>query len=340
MVHEGPRAKRASFSENMEAFKLHNQVRLGISQALLLLYRYLTGIYALGDLSLVQFLGGYVCAKSRTLDDCRVLTVSGNGIGELEKMLCLQWNLQRLETMAVSPAQMRIMRLLMDASADEVAEFFKWAQDSLEDYPSLQALIASSGLVAYWQRQCELWQSSELKGRIQFFGGSPWELLAQESYDVILLSHAQRLLRCNDAKQLLTYIKPGGCLAALLPVVFRPEGLRKPMPARFSDLPAVVAAKQRMRKEAERLGYPMPDGQPIHIRWALDPEDTTHIVSFSIASPLRSLLIGELLIQSLAAELSDVTRLALLESSLTETTPGAGAGTEALLILMTEKGAS
>ena len=52
---------------------------MGISQALLLLYRYLTGIYALGDLSFVQFLAGYVCGKGRSLDGCRILTVSGNG---------------------------------------------------------------------------------------------------------------------------------------------------------------------------------------------------------------------------------------------------------------------
>ena len=100
----------------MDTFKLSNQVRLGISEALLLLYRYLTDIYALGDLSFVQFLGGYIRGRKRSLDGCRILTVSGNGIGELEKLLCLQWKFDYLETMAVRPAQMRLMRFLMDAT--------------------------------------------------------------------------------------------------------------------------------------------------------------------------------------------------------------------------------
>jgi hypothetical protein len=324
----------------MDTFKLSNQVRLTVSQALLLLYRYLTGIYALGDLSFVQFLGGYVRGKKCSLDGGRILTVSGNGIGELEKMLCLQWEFDHLETMAVSPVQMRVMRLLMDASPDEVAELFEWAQDCLRDHPNLQSLMASPGLVAYWQQQCELWQSLQLKGRVRLFGGSPWDMPTTETYDAILLSHAQQLLRGGDAKHLLSYLKPGGWLAALMPVIFRPDALQQRMPARFSDSPVVEAAKQRMREEAWHLGYEMPDGQSVHIRWALAPDDTAHVVSFSIASPLRSLLIGELLIYSLAAELPDVTRLTLLESALADISPAAGAGTEALLILLAEKGDS
>ncbi|MDY6876664.1 MAG: hypothetical protein SWK90_10760 [Chloroflexota bacterium] len=322
----------------MDTFNLSNQVRLSISQALLLLYRYLTGIYALGDLSFVQFLGGYVHGKKHSLDGGHILTVSGNGIGELEKMLCLQWKFDHLETMAVSPSQMRIVRFLMDATPNEVATFFEWAQDCLRDYPNLQALLASPGLVAYWQQQCELWQSPGLKGHVQLFGGSPWDMPTTEAYDAILLSHAQQLLRDSDAKHLLSYLKPGGWLAVLMPVIFRPVTLQQQMPARFSDSPAVKAAKQRMRKEAQHLGYEMPNGQPVHIRWTLAPEDTAHVVSFSIASPLRSLLIGELLIYSLAAELPDGTRLALLESALADISPAAGAGTEALLILLAEKG--
>lgn len=323
----------------MENFKLSSQVHLGISQALLLLYRYLTGIYALGDLSFVQFLGGYVRGKKRSLNGCRILTVSGNGIGELEKALCLQWNFDYLETMAVGPAQMRVMRMLMEASSSEVAEFFGWAQGYLRDYPNLQALFNSPGLLAYWQQQCELWGSNELKKRIHLFGGSPWDIQAAETYDTILLSHAQSLLCENDAKRLSAYLKPGGWLAALMPVIFRPDSLHEQMPTRFSDLLEVETAKQKMRAEARRLGYEISGGKVKHIRWTLAPDDIMHVVSFSIASPLRSLLIGELLIQSLSPHLPEITRLVLLESALNDIPPQEGAGTEALLILVTEKGA-
>jgi len=324
----------------MDSFKLHNQVRLGVSEAFLLLYRYLTGIYALGDLSFVHFLGGYVRGRKGTLDSCRILTVSGNGMGELEKALCLQSKLDHLETMAVSPAQMRIMRFLMEGSREEVAKFFEWAQGRLKDCPNLQALLSSPGLVSYWQQQCEIWQSSELKGRVRLFGGTPWDIAATEIYDAILLSHAQKLLRLNDGKRLLSYLKPGGWLAALMPVIFRPEALQEHMPARFSDSPPVKAAKERMRAEVRRLGYETHDGQPEHIRWTLSPDDTVDVVSFSIASPLRSLLIGELLIQSLGAEMPDDIRLAMLESAIADVPEGAGAGTETLLILLAEKGDS
>jgi hypothetical protein len=326
--------------DQMDTFKLSNQVRLGISQALLLLYRYLSGIYALGDLSFVQFIGGYVRGKKSNLDKCRILTVSGNGIGELEKLLCLQWKFDHLETMAVSPTQMRVMRLLMEASPHEVAAFFEWAHNSLSGYPNLQMLLTSPGLVAYWQQQCEIWQSSEFKGRVRLFGGSPWDMQSMETFDVILLSHAQKLLHDSDAKQLLSYLKPGGWLAAVMPVIFRPEGLQERMPTRFSDLPVVEASKERMRAEARCLGYEMPDNQPVHIGWALTPADTVHVVSFLIASPLRSLLIGELLIQSLTAELPDVIRLSLLEAALADQSQSAGSGTEALLILLREKRSS
>ncbi len=266
--------------------------------------------------------------KNRSLDGSRILTISGNNIGELEKMLCLQWKFDYLETMATSPSQMRIMRLLIDALPDEVAEFFEWAQICVRGYPNIQTLLASPGLVAYWHQHCELWHSTKLKGRVRLFGGSPWDMPIAEPYDAILLSHAQKLLSDSEAKHLLSYLKPGGVLAALMPVIFHPDALHERMPARFSDLPAVKAGKQKMRDEARQLGYEISDGQPVNIRWMLAPSDTVHIVSFSIASPLRSLLIGELLIQSLAAELPDQTRLDLLESAITDISPGAGAGTE------------
>ena len=324
----------------MDTFTLSNQVRLGISQALLLLYRYLTGIYALGDLSFVQFLTGYVSGKKRSLDGCRVLTISGNGIGELEKSLCLQWNVEHLETMSVNPAQMRILRLMREASSDEVEAFFGWARNCLNDFPNLRSLLLSPGLVAYWQQQGAFWQSSELSGRIHLFSGSPWSISPAQGYDAILLSHGQNLLLSSDARSLCAFLKPNGILAVLMPVIFHPAGLQGPLPSRFSDLPVVREAKERMRAEARASGYEIPGDRPVNIRWTLAPDDVVRYVSFSIASPLRSLLIGELLIQTLAAELPDTVRLTLLESALERVPLGAGAGTETLLILLAEKGAT
>jgi hypothetical protein len=321
----------------LDPFILRNQVRLGISQALLLLYRYLTGIYAQGDLSFVQFLAGYVGGQKRSLKECRILTISGNGIGELEKNLCLQWKLGKLETMTVNPGQMRVIRFIMEVLPEEINQFFEWARSCLNEYPNLQSLLASPGLVAYWQQQCELWQSAELAGRIRLFSGSPWSLTEIGSYDSILLSHAQKLMFGSDGRQLLSLLKPRGILAAIMPVTFRPGELSGPVPARFSDLPAVQNAKERMRKEARQLGYEMPQDLLGKIRWTPASGDIVQYASFSIASPLRSLLIGELLIQSLAADLPDHIRLALLNSALEHVPPSAGAGTETLLILLAEK---
>jgi hypothetical protein len=321
----------------MDTFTLSNQVRLGIPQALLLLYRYLTGIYALGDLSFVQFLAGYLGGKNRSLDGCRVLTVSGNGIGELEKALCLQWRIGQLETMSVNPAQMRILRLMMEASPDEIAAFFAWAQEKLRGCPNLRDLLSSPGLEAYWKEQRVLWQSPELTGRVRLFSGSPWNVSSEQEYDAIFLSHSQRLFVENEGKSLCSLLKPRGILAALMPVIFHPADIRGRIPLRFSDLPVVREAKEKMRNEARCLGYELPEDGPVNIRWTLGPEDILHYVSFSIASPLRSLLIGELLIQTLAFELPEAVRESLLESALDRIPPGAGAGTETLLILLAEK---
>ncbi len=322
----------------MDSFRLANQVRLSISQALLLLYRYLTGIYALGDLSFIQFLGGYLRGRDRNLDGARILTVSGNGIGELEKALCLQWQMESLETMAVTPVQMRVMRFLTDSSPEEIAQFLQWAQDSLKDYPNLQTLLGSPGLIAYWQQQHQFWQAPKLRSRVRLFGGLPWNLPAEGTYDAVLLSHAQKLLFARDAKELLPLLRPGGVLAAMMPVTFRPDLLQGPLPYRFIDLPAVATACERIRAEARLAGYELLSGPPPVIHWALRPRDLAHVVAFSIASPLRSRLIGELLIQTLAADLPEMVRLQLLESALADIPLGEGAGTEALLILLTEKG--
>jgi len=324
----------------MDTFTLSNQVRLGIPQALLLLYRYLTGIYALGDLSFVQFLAGYLGGRNRSLDGCRVLTVSGNGIGELEKALCLQWRLGQLETMSVNPAQMRVLRLMMEASSDEMAAFFAWTREKLSGSPHLRDLLSSPGLEAYWREQRSLWQSPELTGKVRLFSGSPWTLSPGQEYDAIFLSHSQRLFVENEGKALCSLLKPHGILAALMPVIFHPADFRGKIPSRFSDLPVVREAKGEMRKKARYLGYELLEDGPVNIRWRLGPEDIVQYVSFSIASPLRSLLIGELLIQTLASELPEAVRLSLLESALERIPPGAGAGTETLLILLAEKGIS
>jgi hypothetical protein len=323
----------------METFQLSNQVRIGISQALLLVYRYLSGIYAFGDLSFVQFLSGYLRGKGRSLDGCRVLTVSGNGIGELEKLLLLQWRLEHLETMGVNASSVRIIRMLLGASHEELTSFFEWAMQRLEGYPSIRSLLNYPGLADYWRQQCDLWQSSRLNSHIKLVGGVPWDIPESQKYDAILMSHSQTLLREHDAKDLLAYLNPGGLLATVTPVIFRPDELALEDAAlpRFSDLQSVETIKQGMREAAKKMGYDMPYGKPAHIHWSPQPQDTAHVVSFSISSPLRSLLIGELLIQSLTAEVPDNVRLSLLESSLADIPPGAGAGAESLLILVTEK---
>ena len=320
----------------MDLHKLGNNVRFGVSDTLVLLYRYLSDVYTLGDLSFAQFLGGYTRGIGKDLAESRILTVSGNGIGELERVLCLQWG-GDLEAMAVSPENMRILRLLTGASPGEVEGLFEWAGQRLQEYPNLRSLLESSGLVSFWQQQCELWQSPEIKDRVHLFGGEPFGLPQDEAYDAILLSHAQKLLRTRDAKELLPSLKPGGVLAVLTPATFRPDGSEISVPARFADQEAVKAAKAGMRQAAERLGYDMPDMAPANIHWALSPSDTVHVVTFSLASPLRSMLIGELLIYSLAADLPDTTRFSLLESALDGIAPGAGAGTETLLILLMQK---
>lgn len=322
----------------MDTFEFKNGVRLGLPQALLLLYRYLTGIYTLGDLSFVQFLGGYTCGRRRNLEGARILTVSGNGIGELEKALCLQWKLEHLETMAVHPWQLGIFRLILEASTEEMAEYLGWAEETLHPYPNLQRLFASPGLIAYWQQQCAQWQGNGFGGRVLLFSGSPWKLSPGEGYDAILLSHAQKLLLTGEAKKLCSLLKPEGFLAVLIPAIFHPCGWEGSTPARFSELENVQEAKERMRAKARSLGYEMGDGGSVNIRWDHSASDILHCVSFSIASPLRSLLFGELLIQSLGAELPDHTRLSILDSALEPIRPGAGSGAESLILLLAQKG--
>lgn len=318
-------------------FTLPNQVRLNLSQALLLLYRYLTSIYVLGDLAFVQFVDGYLSGRGQRLDGGRVLTISGNGIGELERLLCLQWSLECLHTQAVSPVQMATMRFVLEASPDEVVGFFDWTRERLSDFPHLRSLFDSPGLVNYWQQQCRLWQSVTFENRVQLFGGTPWDIPETECYDAILMSHAQRLFCTRDAKELLRLVAPGGCLTILTPVLFRPKTLGDPVPARFADLPSVRKAKQKMAAAAKDLGYELLPDHEVTVTWSNPDRDLRNVVSFAIASPLQSLVVGELLILSLNVNMPERIRLTLLEASLNELSQVDEVGTEALLIMLTQK---
>ena len=235
----------------MDSFNLRNNVRLRTSHALLLLYRYLTGIYALGDLSFVQFLGGYLRGDSRTLDELHILTVSGNGMGELEKMLCLQWRDSRIDTMAVSPSHMQLMRLLLDASPEEVSNLFGWAQESLREYPNLQALFDSPGLVNYWRQQIEIWKSPDLKGHLRLFSGSPWDLPVEQTYDAIVMFSRPETARPEQCSADAPSSQTGRSACGIDACRIWPCRIEQPMPARFSDLPAVRSAKQNYREGPE-----------------------------------------------------------------------------------------
>ena len=180
------------------SFLLNNGVRLGILEAQLLLYRYLTDIYLLGALSVVQFIDGYLRGRGKELSANRALSVAGNGVGEIEKLLLLQWEVKTLDIMTVTASQMRVMRMLLEAEGEEISRVFQWAVDKVTDFADLKELLESPGLTDYWIQENEAWKSNDLRDRVRLFSGSPWEIPSGDMYDVALLFHAQRLMA--DAK--------------------------------------------------------------------------------------------------------------------------------------------
>jgi len=77
----------------------------------------------LGDLSFVQFLSGYARSRKHNLEGSRVLTLSGNGIGELEKIYMSAVEAQSPGNIDGHASSDGIMRFLMETSQDEVRKF-------------------------------------------------------------------------------------------------------------------------------------------------------------------------------------------------------------------------
>jgi len=320
----------------MAAFRITDGVHLGISHAVLLLYRYLTHVYFLGDLSLVQFINGYDLGRRRKQTDLRVLTVSGNGVGELQMLLASDPRVSRVDLMTVKPMQMHIMRMLSEASAERIEQLWAWAREQTRDYPILSEAFSAAGLEAYWQEECAKWQKEVDHGKVMPVGGSPWSLVPEPTYDAILLSHAQTVLYERDAKGLMACLKPGGLLALVMPIVFAPP-TDQPVPSRFADTAMVRETKAKMRELARAHGYDLHAAVPQRVQWTRDEDDVFQVVSFMITRPMRSLLTGELLIYSLQANMPDSLRLSMLEAALVDVPPGMAAGRDVYQLMLAEK---
>jgi len=320
----------------MATFALSNNVRMGLSHVLLLLYRYLTSVYFVGDLSVVQFLSGLRIGRKKSNEDMNILTVSGNSIGEAQLLLASQHRVRNLDVMTVQPKQMHIMRMLIDSAPEQIIALWKWAKEQTADYPYLNEASQTPGLSAYWLAEWAKWQSEGLRDKITLVGGLPWSLPAEPTYDMILLSHAQQILYDHDAKELKACLTPGGLLASVMPVGFGPRTYAE-LPVRFSDTEAVLRAKREMRRQAHQRGYDLPEAMSRLARWSPAPDDVFEIVPFFIARAMRSMLVGELLIYSLQTDMPDGVRLPLLESCIEHVQPGLGAGMDVYQILVTQK---
>ena len=320
----------------MATFELTKDIHLGLWHTVLLLFRYLTSIYLLGDLSLVQFVNGFTAGRRREGEQLDVLSLSGNGIGELQILLASDPRVGKLDAMSVKPIQMHIMRMLTESSPEQIDALWQWAQEQTKDYPCLSEAFSTPGLTGFWKQECAKWQA-EYRGKLRLLGGRPWDLPEKPTYDVIAMSHPQTLLETHDAKDLLTRLKPGGVLAAIMPTEFAPEHGHS-FPPRFSDLPVVKDAKAALRADAGDRGYELAAAsQHGRATWTVGETDVFDIVSFFIARPMRTLLMGELLIYSLQADMPDNVRLALVESALEGVQPGLGAGVEVLRIMLAER---
>ena len=322
----------------MATFALNNDINFSLWHPVLLLFRYLTSIYLLGDLSLVQFVNGFSAGKRGDSDEpLDILTVSGNGIGELQILLATDPRVRRLDVMSVKPLQMHIMRMLTEATPEQIDALWQWAQEQTADYPLLSEAFNSPGLSGFWKQECTKWQAAETCGKLRLLGGRPWDLPEKPTYDLIAMSHAQTLLETRDAKELLTRLKPGGVLGAVMPTEFAPEHGHV-FPPRFSDLDVVKNAKAQLRDQAAQRGYDLPPaGQHGRATWTVGEADVFDLASFFIARPLRTLLMGELLIYSLQVDMPDSVRMALLESALEDVPPGHGAGVEVLRIMLAQQ---
>ena len=275
---------------------------------LLMLYRYLSGVYQLGDVAALNYVKGYVDGHAAGPQLDRVLTVSGHGIGEPEVWLSDRLPSATIDTVSFRQLDTQLLQFLRTAGRRGVAEAFEKFRDLVRPFPALSQLVEDEGLVPYWEMQAEEWCVPR-RPFVSVYSDSPQCIPDSRSYDLIYVSHGLRYLDLSVVTGLRQHLRPSGWLAILVPSNADTGG------ERFADSPCVASARHLFNQLLGRRGYPPVRDSQSYVDFA--PLATNmELIRFSVPAPARSMLVGELLIYSMHEHLNDRVRLHVLAETL------------------------
>jgi hypothetical protein len=289
-------------------------LRLRPSHLLLMIYRYLSGIYQIGDLSALNYLKGFIAGKYLDLQPRRILTVSGHGIGEPEMWFAAHIEASRIDTVSFRLIDTQILQFLRSAEPGDIEVVFSKFGQIVAPYAMLSELASDPGLVPYWRDQASEIKRAFEEQRFCVFSDHPSQIAQGNLYDLIYVSHGAQHFSLDVARQLQKQLLPHGWLAVLMPIRdVQFEGQESSSRSFANSLP-VLQAKAWFKRSLESRGYSFANesSPPFDLSiLALRRE----LIRFSVLAPASSVLIGELILSSLYEHITDRARLEVLDET-------------------------
>jgi SAM-dependent methyltransferase len=289
-------------------------LRLRPSHLLLMIYRYLSGVYQMGDLFALNYIKGFLDGNSAEPKSKKILTVSGHGIGEAETWLAKRVTGCEIDTISFRLVDTQLLQFLRAAEVNDIeAVFLKFAQ-MVAPYQMLSELVSDPGLVPYW---CD--QAAEIKHyfhqrKIRIFSDYPLCINPQYYYDLIYISHGMEYFSVEAAEKLSRLLASGGWLTILMPSKDHSTNGKPSLSTRFANTAPVQEAKALFRKLLQARGY-------ILAREAVPNIDFSAVATrcelsrFRVLASANSVLLGELILSSLGEHISDRARLEVLNET-------------------------
>lgn len=298
----------------MRYFETSSSPRVRPSHLLLMIYRYLSGIYQTGDVSALNYVKGFLDGSGNRSAGRQILTVSGHGIGEAEMWLSRRMPDANIDTVSFRLIDTQLLQFLRATNADDVHTLFARFAGLVERHQQLSAWVNHGGLVPYWCRQAESLSRCFDSGRVHVFSNSPLAIPESRTYDLIYVSHGSRYLTVEALNKLRSHLKPGGHLAVLTPARSNDENNMPETERRFADLEIVRSAEADFSRRLEERGYVLRSMQLP----ALDIDSMARLcerIHFSVLAPADDVLIGQLILRSLGEHISDRSRLEVLNET-------------------------
>ncbi len=289
-------------------------LRLRPKHLLLMMYRYLSGVYQLGDLSALNYVKGFLDGQASQFEVKRILTVCGHGIGEPERWLSERMVGCQIDTVSFRLLDTQLFHFLRAARRRDIEKVFSKFRKIVAPYKVISELVSDPGLIPYWCEQAEKMTGLYQQGRVTVFGDYPLRIPETNSYDLIYVSHGARYFSVEAAMKLRQRLSQQGWLAILTPTEESCSDDRSRTDGRFVYSAPVREAKALFRKLLKDRGYIL---TPAHMRYhglsALTSRRER--IRFNVLASAVAVLIGELILSSLSEHISERARLEALNET-------------------------